>query len=372
MKKNASILIPALRTKQGDTTTYAFFLPGAQLLQIAEISRINRSDDGEVRGFQRSEIKRHVASITEFLSHGAVLFPNAIILAFSQKVHFSLTRGTKASNLVEASELGRISLPLHQEGPKPAWIVDGQQRSLALSRAQCIDLPVPVIAFVSEDINVHREQFILVNKAKPLSPSLVDELLPEMTALLPRDLAQRKIPSELCDLLNRSVDSPFQGLIKRPSTPEGIVNDRTLINCIKRSIENPMGGLAPYKQSEVSPVDLQRMYETLVNYWSAVRDVFPQAWGKPPTDSRLMHSAGIDAMSALMDRLVSFTVDHPNPRASLKQALGQIAPRCAWTSGRWPDINRAWNDLQYVSRDVKLLTEQLIRLDHKRRLERVA
>ena len=50
---------------------------------------------------------------------------------------------------------------------------------------------------------MQREQFILVNKAKPLPTRLINELLPEVSAMLPRDLNARRLPSELCNLLNR-------------------------------------------------------------------------------------------------------------------------------------------------------------------------
>ena len=44
---------------------------------------------------------------------------------------------------------------------------------------------------------VQREQFILVNKAKPLPTRLINELLPETGGIvLPRDLSARKVPSE--------------------------------------------------------------------------------------------------------------------------------------------------------------------------------
>ena len=52
----------------------------------------------------------------------------------------------------------------------------------------------------------------------------------------------------------------------------------------------------------------------LVLYWSAVRDTFPEAWGKPPTESRLMHSAGIRAMGALMDQIMLRADSRPTPR----------------------------------------------------------
>jgi DGQHR domain-containing protein len=75
------LVVRAVKTTQGaDTDVYAFFLYGSDISRIADISRIMR-DDGELKGFQRKEIRNHVNSIVEFLDSGPVLFPNAIILA---------------------------------------------------------------------------------------------------------------------------------------------------------------------------------------------------------------------------------------------------------------------------------------------------
>jgi hypothetical protein len=79
---------------------------------------------------------------------------------------------------------------------------------------------VPVVAFVAPDVATRRAQFILVNKAKPLPPRLINELLPEVDVQLPRDLSGRRIPSALCEMLNEDPDSPFHGLIKRISKPK--------------------------------------------------------------------------------------------------------------------------------------------------------
>jgi hypothetical protein len=60
------------------------------------------------------------------------------------------------------------------------------------------------VAFVSDDLSIQREQFILVNKARPLPTRLINELLPVTSSvLLPRSLLEKKIPSELMKLLNR-------------------------------------------------------------------------------------------------------------------------------------------------------------------------
>ena len=177
----ATLAVRALRTRQGTgVDVYALFLRGADLLKIAEISRVHRDAEGSLQGFQRKEIKNHVQSIVDFLNKGKVLFPNAIILAISPRAVFTRSRGGTPVGDVKASETGTLRIPVPRDGEKAAWIVDGQQRSIALSQAKNKSFPVPVIAFVSEELSVHREQFILVNKARPLPPRLINELLPEV------------------------------------------------------------------------------------------------------------------------------------------------------------------------------------------------
>ncbi|WP_062223427.1 DGQHR domain-containing protein DpdB [Aureimonas sp. D3] len=362
-----TLAVRALRTQQAEgVDVYAFFVPGADLLRIADISRVHRDGEGTLHGFQRKEIQSHVRSIVEFLDQGPVLFPNAIILAISPRAIFTCSRGSKPEGDVRASESGTLRIPLPSNGSKEAWIVDGQQRSIALAQAQNKSFPVPVVAFVSEELSTHREQFILVNKARPLPPRLINELLPEVDGDLPRDLAPRRIPSELVNRLNKAADSPFRGLIRRPSedNPAAVVTDTALIKVVRNSISSPLGALAPYKATPARIADGGAMYRVLVAFWSAVRDTFPDAWGRPPTESRLMHSAGIEAMGVLMDRVMSRASGNADLRRHSMAALARIAPHCNWTSGRWLDLERDWNDIQNVGRDIRLLSDQLARLDH--------
>jgi DGQHR domain-containing protein len=362
-----AVVVRALRATQGEQVpVYSFFIPGGELLRVAGISRLGRSSNGSLEGFQRADIKRHVAAITEFLDSGKVLFPNAIILAVSSRVRFVRSRGKEPDGASTAGEIGTLYLPTDSDGCPAAWIVDGQQRSLALAQAKNAGLAVPVVAFVSEELAVQREQFILVNKARPLSPRLVDELLPEVDAYLPRDLASRKLPSALVDQLNRSARSPFHALIKRASDgPDaaGIVNDRALVTAIRKRIESPLGALSPFRKSSSRPADTDAMYSVLVDFWKAVKCAFPDAWGLPPTQSRLMHSVGIEAMSSLMDSLYMRIPSAEAAGEFLLCSLRAIAPFCAWHRGRWPDLDKNWNELEYTRRDVRDLTEQLVRLD---------
>jgi DGQHR domain-containing protein len=321
-----------------------------------------------LQGFQRPEIRSPVNQIAEFLDQGAVIFPNAIILAMSPEVEFRSARGPDPAGLVDISQAGTLTVPVRPEGERAAWIVDGQQRSLALAKTTNRDLVVPVVGFVSADIDTHREQFILVNKAKPLPARLINELLPETTAFLPRDLSSRRIPSELVNWLNRRPGSPFRGLVRRVSDEEsakGVIVDTALITVIRNSLNSPLGALSPYKGGGGSPPDLESMYQQLVVVWQAVKEIFPQAWGLPPTRSRLMHSAGIQAMGYLMDRLVTRTQGGPDQGKQIRSALRRLRPACAWTEGSWTDLGLAWDEVQSVPRHIRGLTDLLVRLDYE-------
>ena len=353
----------AVRAVQGyNVDVFSFFMRGSDVLRIADISRVYRDVDDELKGFQRKEIKEHVNSIVEYLDKGDVLFPNAIILAFQKNPTFKQSRGPSPEGPVS----GTISIPVGG-ARKVAWIVDGQQRAFALSRAKYKEIMVPIIAFVAPTIEIQRKQFILVNKAKPLPKRLINELLPEISADLPRDLRPAQIPSELCSTLNRDPESPFYNLIRRPSdnssNSSAVVIDTALINMMKNSINN-FGVLALFKNSALDrTADVDGMYRTICLFWNAVRAVFPEAWGIRPQDSRLMHSAGIQAMGILMDRMIPRMNQARDLTQEVESALRRIAPYCAWTSAEWDDLDLAWNDIQNTPRHIRILADYLVQRD---------
>ena len=360
------IVVRALRTTQGEgLDVYAFFINGADIMKVADISRVERDVNDLLKGFQRPEIKTHVKSIVDYLNQGPVLFPNAIILAMSPEVRFTASRGTKSRGDEGLATSGTLTIPVYEEGQRMAWIVDGQQRSIALAQANRPGFAVPVVGFVSDNLAIQREQFILVNKAKPLPSRLINELLPETgSILLPRDLSTRKIPSEICALLNRDINSPFYKLIKRPSdrgSMPGVITDTAVINMIRNSINNPLGALAPYKSNGRESTDIAAMYRVLVTFWTAVKAVFPEAWGKDPRASRLMHSAGIQAMGVLMDRIYGRLSGSNEDLKTIQSELERVAPDCRWIQGTWEAMGINWNEIENTPRDIKRLQDTLVR-----------
>lgn len=369
------LVVRALHTTQGqELDVYAFFIRGGDIVRIADISRVERDEHDTLKGFQRPEIQQHVKGIVEYLDQGDVLFPNSIILAMSPEVRFTASRGTRPNRDAGVGQTGTLTIPIFEAGKRVAWIVDGQQRSLALARSTNQSFPVPVVAFVSDSLEIQREQFVLVNKAKPLPRRLIDELLPETRdILLPRDLRKRKAPSVLCNWLNQTKKSPFFNLIKRPSDKNEdaasdkkdddapVITDTAIVDMIKQSLLNPLGALAPYKPTDTESGDIDAMCTILVTYWSAVRDVFPDAWGKDARQSRLMHSTGILAMGVLMDRIYARLSGANESYAAVRKEVEKVAPFCRWTSGVWESIGLRWNDIQSTSQDKKRLQEALVR-----------
>ncbi len=113
---------------------YVFSLTPEELLAVADISRLSRDDAGKVIGYQRPEVKRHVQDIVHYLDGAEVVFPNSIILALSSAVRFTRSRGPEVDDGLAAA--GTLDIPVPRAGqPKPAWVVDGQQRLLALSQS---------------------------------------------------------------------------------------------------------------------------------------------------------------------------------------------------------------------------------------------
>jgi len=332
------------------------------------VSRIGRNESGDLVGYQRPAVKRHIRNIVDYLDGPEVLFPNSLIIAFSSQVQFQPSSAPENDVTKDlTSQTGQITIPLLGDSQVlPGWIVDGQQRSIALSETNRRDLPVPVTAFVTDDLSVQRDQFLRINSVKPLPNGLITELLPTIDTALPAKLEARRVPSILCDRLARDIESPFYNLIKRASTPkderkEKVVTDTALVRVIQDSLTSPSGCLFAYQNLVTSEADVESIWWVLKTWWTAVRNTFPEAWGRPPRESRLMHSVGIRSMGQLMDRVMpGIPVGHKSALADVEAELRPLRHVCRWKEGRWTDLDGiAWNELQCVTRHIRALSQYL-------------
>ncbi|MDA7618225.1 DGQHR domain-containing protein DpdB [Verrucomicrobia bacterium] len=354
-------------SQSNGNAVYQFALTGSELLQLADISRISRTESGKLIGYQRPEVKKHVQDIVNYLNEGTILFPHAIIIAFNTRVRFVKQRGPKSFDGI--SHAGELAIPLEPDlDRKPAWIVDGQQRLMAISKSKMKDLPVPVCAFITDNVELQRDQFLRINNAKPLPKGLVEELLPEVSMAISARLATSKIPSTLVNLLNQEKASPFCGMIKRPSLSleqkkRSVITDGPLIRVIKESLTQPSGCLFAYRDISTGETDIDSIWHILVTFWSAVKEVFPEAWGLPPTKSRLMHSAGLWSIGRLMDRIIpTLSLNSKDLQIQVQKELKTIKGHCHWTEGSWEELGLEWNAVENTNRHVKALSNFLIRV----------
>jgi DGQHR domain-containing protein len=370
MTTRNELRLPALEIKQGpNRTLFQFTVDGKQLDRFATVSRIHRDDDARVQGYQRPEALAHIAAIRKYIESENPMIPNGIVIAFDGRVRFV---PDKRSSAVPYARTGTLVVPLdasliHED--LPGWIVDGQQRTAAIRDANVECFPVPVTAFITDNEDEQREQFILVNSAKPLSKSLIYELLPGTATLLPPALARRRTSAQLLDVLNQDPDSPFFRRIQTPTNPDGVIKDNSVLRMLDNSITE--GYLYLFRDPVNGAGDLDAMADLVNTFWTAVARVFGPDWNSTPRRSRLVHGVGIVSMGFLMDAMAD---RHHRGRgltsATFMDELSSIKEHCHWSSGEWqldPGLYRRWNELQNTTRDIQLLSNFLLGIYRGRR-----
>jgi DGQHR domain-containing protein len=258
-----------------------------------------------------------------------------------------------------------LVIPINRRVPdeeKPGFIVDGQQRLAAIRDAAISAFPICVTAFVTNDVRQQTEQFILVNSTKPLPKGLIYELLPSTEATLPTLLQRRRFPAYLLDRLNRDDDSPLQNKIQTPTTPEGVIKDNSILKMLENSLSD--GVLYRFRDRDTGNGNAEKMLEVLQAFWTAVREVFEDAWGLPPKRSRLMHGAGIVSLGFVMDAIAErHRVKGVPSTSDFEEDLAPLKGLCRWTDGYWdfgPGCQRKWNEIQNTSKDIQLLANYLL------------
>lgn len=365
MPDQYELRLPALRIRQGGQFIYTFGVEGKRIHEFATVSRVHRDDQTSLHGYQRPEVLSHIRAIQRYLESDGAMLPNAVVVAFDERVSFEAA-GTPSS--VDYVSTGELVIPIDESLPedqKPAWLVDGQQRSAAIRDADLEEFAVAAVGFIAHGEAEQRSQFILVNNTKPLPKGLIHELLPDTLGHLPTAYAKKQLPAEILARLNfgdRAEGAPFAGRIATPTMANGYIKDNSVLKMIENSLYD--GALYQYRDPEDGTGDVREMVLHLNFFWTAVQDVFREAWELPPTKSRLTHGAGIQAMGYVMDTLTDGIPTSGLADLGIHATIKRLAEDCAWTSGTWEfggDQVRRWNGIQNTPNDLKLLTSHLLR-----------
>lgn len=353
--------VPAIEVRQGKRTLYTFAIDGKTIADVATVSRIQRSEDGTLAGYQRPEVLSHIAEIRNYIESEAPMIPNAVVVAFDSRVTFVAAKGPGTNY----SRVGELLIPVDPSWApeeRPGFIVDGQQRLAAVREAKVHSFPICVSAFITDDIGEQTEQFILVNSTKPLAKGLLYELLPGTEAALPSLLARRRLPATILTRLNRDGNSPLKGLIQTATNPSGVIKDNSILKMLENSLTD--GVLYRVRQGMGDDSDIEPMLGVLFSFWSAVGDVFKSEWALPPKRCRLFHGAGVVCLGFVMDAIADRYRSKGVPtKAQFARDLTPLAQICRWSEGHWdfgPGQQRKWNEIQNTSKDIQLLSNYLL------------
>lgn len=346
---------PALKILQGEKTIYTFKANGKHIFDFASISRIKRNEEGILEGYQRIAITKHVEEISNYLESDNAILTNSIVVCFNDQVTFE--------PLENNASFGYLNIPYSDE--KNGLIVDGQQRVTALSKIEKEHFEVVVNAFITNDALEQYEQFLLVNNTKPLSKSLIYELIPGINGEVPKSLSDKRVPMQLIQELNSRPDSPFYHKIKTHTYPDGIIKDNTLIKAINHSIND--GVFFNYSVNIITgntKPDIEGMLSILYAYWGAVAYIFKQDWNLPPTKTRLTHGAGIISLSHVMEELIHIIGKKDIYLSQdFMPYLEKLSEKCNWSRGQWDfgnGIVRDALDIQNITKDISHLKDYLL------------
>ncbi|MGA5537831.1 DGQHR domain-containing protein DpdB [Mycolicibacterium nivoides] len=362
MADRYEIRVPAIEVRQGERSIYCFAVDGKRLLDFTAVSRVRRTEQGDLDGYQRPEVMNHIRAIRRYIESPEALLPNAVVLAFDDRVEFVAARRRSP---VDYSTMGELVIPVDEtldDSEKPALLVDGQQRVAAIRDADVAEFPVAAVAFIASGADEQRSQFILVNNTKPLPKGLIHELLPDASGYLPPKYARRQLPAQVMTRLNLDSDGPFHGKIATPTSPDGYIKDNSVLKMIENSLYD--GALYQYRDPEDGSGDIEQMVLHLTIFWKLVEATWPIEWVLIPRKSRLTHGVGIQALGYVMDALTEGYAADSLPGIGLDKALSGLSRVTAWMSGTWnlgSDDQRRWNGLQNTPNDVKLLTNLLLR-----------
>lgn len=357
-----TLRLPAIEIKQAPKLRlYAFSVDGKRIPDFATVSRIRRSHEGILAGYQRPEQVAHIDQIRSYIESDSPLLPNAVVIAFDKSVRFEpSSEGPRNAH----SRVGELVIPIDPTLPdheKPGFIVDGQQRVAAIREADRTHFPICATAFIAVDIREQTEQFILVNSTKPLPKGLIHELLPSTDAMLPLQLERRRLPAILVTRLNEDSKSPLYRAIKTATNPEGRVKDNSMLRIVENSLSD--GALYVHRDDKGHNHDVDSMVRVLSDFFFAVRAVFPDEWDLPPRRSRLTHGVGIAGMGFLMDSIAHRIGVRKRPtKAHFQKDLDGMRDACHWTDGSWdfgPGRQRRWDELQNTTKDIESLIRYL-------------
>lgn len=306
------------------TSSYQTTIDGRILRHLAQVDRLDALT-GE--GVQRDELLSHAKDIAEGVRAGKRI-PNAVLLVILDDAVQHINNDGTSDDEDEDDEIasfitvrplmdGWLDVPhpaveeLHLQSvrlvelsfpyraaafdrEKNAVIVDGQQRTAALSLVSIDDIPVVQLSvnLVIGNAEEAKDVFRIANNSKPIKTDFKLALLATMTdpvGFLPDD----RVPAlALRDIVITNAASPFYGIVKYPGleSRDLPIAYNTLFKAVELFSDSDIPGTD-------EPVGLASVFTRV---YASVRASFPHDWGLTPKESKLMAGVGLRSLNGVM------------------------------------------------------------------------
>lgn len=275
----------------------------------ADIDRWSKTNR---EGYQRVPLEARFGekrgSITRYLLKEIGVFPTSILINVRGELKFELKH-----KINDNIDLGEISIADNAK----LIIIDGQHRIEALKRVLNVkpefkDYPLPVSLTNFKDKFDEMVHFYIVNSRQRKIPTdLVYKQLQIFMkkstlggrgwikeVILGPQQERQALAATIVDFLSEKDDSPFKGKIQYVGEEKQeyhLVRDFVLARFITKVVkEKAFAGISPEKLAEL-----------LVDYWNAIKDLYPNCF-KKPDEYTLLKTTGIASFTYLFPTIFAY------------------------------------------------------------------
>lgn len=363
---------------------------------IRSIAKVDRLDAISGTGNQRDEIRRHVQNIAKGIGTGTQV-PNPVLLVLIADQVVGLEEEGAPESFVRISPLAeftRVTSPADEnvviqefrpvqidfpyraaafDEEKSALLVDGQQRTAAISLVDVEEVPHVSLSVNAEVASSEdaRAIFMVANSTAKIETQFSRALLAAMDQSpgylsneRPRAIAVRVLALE-------DKDSPFYDLVQYPGrrvAKKPPVAYNSLFQVVTTLHESglPLGD-PPEKV----------LASVIKRGFGLVKKTWPSAWGLRPNESRLMHALGLRAMASLLViKLESLYAEFEGRLDSdglwdqVEASIRRLQPHLIWTVADTANalksavktFNEEISPRQNTTQDISALTKTIKRL----------
>lgn len=382
-----------------ESVRFQFTIDGRLIRAFAAVDRL---DAIAGTGNQRDEIIKHVREISDGMRSG-VQVPNSVIVVFNEQVFswdqendeaipeswvicrvlggwVNVPHPDDSTRTIQEVASVELDIPYRNaafDEEKCALLVDGQQRTAALSLVD-VDVAPSYQLSVNALVSTHEEAkstFRIANTTVKITTDFSRALLGTLDDAPGYVKQEKRVAQAVKILALDDAFSPFYKLVKHPGVESRgcPIAYNTLFAVVNA-----------FDQSSLEFNEKPEELATCVRAaFDVVKKVWPEAWGKAPKDSRLMHGAGLRAITGVLVDLVKSQAYINNydwrPESAwteIHASLERLATRVQWTAAAisgtatqkkiyMDEIQKRQNTNQDIQALTQFLQKEVTHLDKK-------